>query len=80
MKRNPHSLNEEVLRQILREQRLKISLRQKDLAMALEVPQSFISKYESGERLLTFSETITICIALDLSPELLLQRYLCKCR
>ena len=76
MKRNPHSTQEEALRKVLRNQRLKMKMRQIDLAMKLNTPQSFISKYEAGERLLTFTETISICKALQISPEELLEKYM----
>ena len=75
MKRNPHSPEEEAVREILRDQRLKIKMRQIDLAKKLNTPQQFISKYEVGERLLTFSETIKICKALKLAPEKLLKKH-----
>lgn len=48
------------LRSILRDRRKNVGLRQADLAERLGVPQSFVSKYELGERLLTFTETVTI--------------------
>jgi len=35
-------------------------LRQAELAARLGVPQSFVSKYEAGERQLTFCETLII--------------------
>ncbi len=79
MKRNPHSLKEKTLREILRDQRLKINMRQIDLAEKLNSPQQFISKYESGDRLLTFAETIKICQALRLDPHKLLEKYLLHC-
>jgi len=76
MKRDRYSSREEALRQLLRARRCEIGLRQEDLAERLAVPQSFVSKYESGERLLTFVETINICKALDLDPANLLKEYL----
>lgn len=51
-------------------------MRQEDLAKKLKVPQSFVSKYESGERLLTFSETVSVCHALGFPPAELLKKYL----
>lgn len=60
MIRDPYSKGEQALRAYLRECRKTAGLRQADLAERLGVPQSFVSKYESGERLLTFLETLTI--------------------
>lgn len=57
---NRHSSEEQNFRRFLRECRLKAGLRQADLAKQLGVPQSFVSKYESGERLVTFVETLLI--------------------
>jgi len=76
MKRDRYSSKEEVLRRLLRNRRLKIGFRQEDLAEKLSVHQPFVSKYESGERLLTFIETIDICKALGLDPNSLLKEYL----
>lgn len=54
----------ERLRKLLRKLRLEAGLRQVDVAARLRVPQSFISKYESGERHLEFAEVGEICTAL----------------
>ncbi len=58
---------EKCLREILREARVKAELRQSDLADLLGAPQSFVSKYESGERLLTFTEALFILECLGVS-------------
>ena len=58
---------EKYLREILREARVKAGLRQSDLADLLGAPQSFVSKYESGERLLTFTEALFILERLGVS-------------
>ena len=60
----------------MRNRRVEIGLRQEDLAEKLGAHQSFVSKVESGERLLTFVETINICEALNLDPGTLLEKYL----
>lgn len=57
---------DELLRRRLREARLKAGIKQAELAQALGEPQSFVSKYESGERRLTFLEVRAICHALGL--------------
>lgn len=41
-------------------------LMQKDLADRLSVPQSFVSKYETGERRLDIIEILDICSALGI--------------
>ncbi len=64
------------LRRILKKERLAAGIRQDELAKLLGVHQSFISKYESGERLLTFVEIMSICRALKIEPESLLIQYL----
>ncbi len=51
---------------LLREIRRKAGVRQTDLAAALGKPQSFVSKYESGERRLDILELRDVCRALRL--------------
>lgn len=62
-----HSDEHEKLRRRLRELRLKANLTQAQLAMRLEMPQSFVSKYESGERRLDVLELRLVCKALGQS-------------
>jgi transcriptional regulator with XRE-family HTH domain len=52
---------------LLRELRKKSSIRQVDLANQLNVPQSFISKYESGARNLDILELRKICQLMGIS-------------
>jgi transcriptional regulator with XRE-family HTH domain len=54
------------VREILRQLRDKAGLRQIDLAMLLNRPQSFVSKYESGEKTLNFLEVREVCHALNI--------------
>lgn len=56
----------DTLRRLLRGARLEAGLRQQDLAERLGVPQSFVSKYESGERRLDVLELRQVCMALGL--------------
>ncbi len=55
------------LQELLRDLRETAELRQVDLAKRLGRPQSFISKYESGEKNLDFLEVREVCEALDVS-------------
>jgi transcriptional regulator with XRE-family HTH domain len=59
----------------LRQTREGASLRQLDVAERLGVPQSFISKYESGERRLDLLELEQVCEACGTSLFDFLTRY-----
>jgi DNA-binding transcriptional regulator YiaG len=61
------SPEQEKLQKLLRQIRLGAGLRQRDLAEKLGQPQSFVSKYESGERRLDLLELRRICQAVGLS-------------
>jgi transcriptional regulator with XRE-family HTH domain len=56
-----------VLCALLRQTREERGLRQKELADILNLPQSYISKVESGERRLDVLELREICLALGVS-------------
>lgn len=62
------------IRELVRELRQAAGLRQVDLAERLERPQSFVSKYESGERSLDFLEVMEVCRALGVSMVEFVQR------
>jgi transcriptional regulator with XRE-family HTH domain len=51
---------------LLRQIRLDAGLRQVDLAARLRRPQSFVSKYESGERRLDLLELRQVCRAVGI--------------
>lgn len=59
---------------LLREIRKEAGLSQLELANRLGVPQSFVSKYESGERRLDILEIRLICNALKLSLQAFIKR------
>ncbi|OEG75168.1 Cro/Cl family transcriptional regulator [Shewanella colwelliana] len=63
MKNNKWSEREESLRNALKAMRKSAGLSQSLLAQKLDKPQSFVSKYESGERQLRILELEQVCIA-----------------
>ena len=58
----------EHFRELLIRYRKSRSLTQSELAERLRKPQSFVSKYESGERRLDVVELLDICAALRIDP------------
>lgn len=67
MPRRQVSREDEVFRDVIRDFRRESGLRQLDLANRLNQPQSFVSKFESGERRLDLIELREICRALGIS-------------
>lgn len=53
--------------QLLRQSRKTAGMTQAELAIKLKVPQSFVSKIESGERRVDLVELHSICEALGIS-------------
>lgn len=64
MDRTIHTNEQKQLRKLLRQLRLGAGLRQADLAELLGKPQSFVSKYEAGERRLDVLELRQVSKAL----------------
>jgi transcriptional regulator with XRE-family HTH domain len=60
---------------LLRQLRQEAGLRQRDLAERLGEPQSFVSKFESGERRLDIGELRYICGALGVPLPEFVARY-----
>ena len=65
MKRNPFDKRREVLRSLLTGVRKDKKITQAQLAIQLQKPQSFVSKYENGDRLIDLVEIHQICQALS---------------
>ena len=62
--------NREKLRALLKELRKhEADLTQSELSELLNKPQSYVSKYETGERKLDYVEVTDICKALGVSME-----------
>lgn len=55
------------LKRILRKYRLEAGLKQEELAFILRRPQSYVSKYESGDKILNIIELVELCNALNIS-------------
>ena len=70
-KRDAYNLNNK-LQRILTEIRKKQSLTQIDVAKRLKKPQSFVSKYETGERRLNVGDFVLVCKALEIAPDKIL--------
>ncbi|MBS1722993.1 MAG: helix-turn-helix transcriptional regulator [Armatimonadetes bacterium] len=59
----------------VRKIRIEQGVSQRELAARLDLPQSFVSKVERGERQLQALEFIEVCIKIGISPGQALQRY-----
>lgn len=69
MEKKVSAINQRRFRALMREIRTGAGLRQVDLAERLGQPQSFVSKYESGERRLDLLEVRRICEAVGITLE-----------
>ncbi|KXK57859.1 MAG: helix-turn-helix transcriptional regulator [Chlorobi bacterium] len=67
MPKSIHREEHQILIRLLREARRDAGLRQSEMAERLGQPQSFVSKYESGERRLDIIELRNICHAIGLT-------------
>jgi transcriptional regulator with XRE-family HTH domain len=63
-----HSADQRAFCALMRETRLKAGLTQHDLARRLKRPQSFVAKYEGGERRLDVVEFLVVLRAMDVDP------------
>ena len=66
MPKSIFSASQEKLQILLKEARREAGLNQVELAKKLKRPQSFVSKYENGERRLDMVELREICQALKI--------------
>ena len=67
MAKSIYSAGQEKLQRVLTETREEAGFTQTALARKLKRPQSFVSKYESGERRLDLIELREICRALSIA-------------
>ena len=68
IRKSVHSPEQQLLRELLIAARNKVGLTQQKLAKRLGKPQSFVAKYEGGERRLDVIEFITIARAIGADP------------
>jgi len=74
---NPiHSLSYRIFRQMLAESRVSKGMLQQEVAEKLGKHQSYVSKYERGERRLDFTEFVTLAdvLAIDVAEFIELYR------
>ena len=69
MTNRPWDEDREKLRVLLKELRKNAGLTQVELSDVLDKPQSYVSKYETGERKLDYVEINDICKALGIPME-----------
>ena len=70
----PNSSRYALLQNALVEARQDKGLTQLEVAARLSKPQSYVSKYESGERRLDVIEFLEVCEALSVSPHSILRK------
>ena len=75
MQKSVFSHEQVVLQDLLRQIRQEAGLRQADLASLLGKPQPFVSRFESGEKLLDLPELRQVCNALGISLPEFVRRY-----
>jgi transcriptional regulator with XRE-family HTH domain len=75
MEKSIHTTDHKKLQRLLKQVRLGAGLRQEDLAELLGKPQSFVSKYEKGDRRLDLIELQQICQAVGISLTEFVKRF-----
>ncbi|MBK8509696.1 MAG: helix-turn-helix transcriptional regulator [Candidatus Competibacteraceae bacterium] len=73
MAKSLHTPEYEHFRALLVSAREKAGLTQTEVSAKLERPQSFVAKYEGGERRLDLVEFVQVCAALDIDPHAILR-------
>ncbi|MGH9753833.1 MAG: helix-turn-helix domain-containing protein [Blastocatellia bacterium] len=74
MAKSLHTPEYEYFRSLLISAREKSGLTQADVSSRLGRPQSFVSKYESGERRLDVVEFVEVCTALGVAPKTIISK------
>jgi transcriptional regulator with XRE-family HTH domain len=78
IRKSVHSPEQQLLRELLIAARDKANLTQQTLAKRLGKPQSFVAKYEGGERRLDVIEYVVIVRAIGADPVRMLRSLTAK--
>lgn len=70
-----HGFRYQIFRKLLIDARENAGLTQVQIATLIQKPQSFVSKYERGERRLDFTEFIEIADALEIDAHTFIDEY-----
>jgi transcriptional regulator with XRE-family HTH domain len=73
MAKSLHSPEYRQFRQLLVDARERAGLTQVEVSSRLNRPQSFVAKYEGGERRLDVVELIMVCNALEIDPHVIIR-------
>ena len=76
LSKSVHSAGQLAFCELMTEARKDAGLTQQELAKRLKKPQSFIAKYEGGERRLDVVEFVSVCRAIGADPSKLLKKLL----
>jgi transcriptional regulator with XRE-family HTH domain len=74
LQKSVHSADQLALCELLIQARRKAGLTQHELAKRLQKPQSFVAKYEGGERRVDVVEFVFICRTIATDPVKLLKK------
>ncbi len=74
MEKNVHTDRQRLLLVMLKDERLSADLTQEQLATKLSVPQSFIAKYELGDRRLDVFELFDVLDSMGVDKLVFVQR------
>lgn len=75
-----HQTSYQIFRELLLRERLSRGVTQVEMATRLGKPQSYVSKYERGERRLDFTEFLAIADILRLDVSEFIQTYQEQCK
>lgn len=75
MPNSMHSQKYQIFREMLVEARLNIGLTQVQVAEKVNKPQSYVSKYERGERRLDFTEFVELATVFEMDIAAFIHQY-----